>query len=203
MLLADDHEPTREDIRLALEQDARFVVCAEAPDAPAAVQEALRAQPDVCLLDVNMPGGGVAAAWEISSRLPTAKVVMLTVSREDVDLISALRAGAEGYLLKDMDPRSLPRALDGVLRGEVAIPRDLVGRVVDLVRDRSARRRSPMMGDERSRLTSREWEVLALARDGLTTAQIARRLTLEPVTVRTHLSAIRRKLGDDAAGGPG
>jgi len=201
VLLADDHAPTRDDIRAAVERDARFEVCAEAADAPAAVQEALRTRPDICLLDVNMPGGGAAAAWEIGSRLPDTKVVMLTVSREDLDLMSALRAGAAGYLLKEMDPRALPRALEGVLRGEVTIPRELVGRVVDEVRDRSARRRAPVLADERAKLTSREWEVLALVREGLTTAQVARRLTLEQVTVRTHVSAIRRKLGAEALRG--
>jgi DNA-binding NarL/FixJ family response regulator len=194
VLIADDHAPTREDVRAALEQDAEFEVCAEAADAPGAVAGALRERPDVCLLDVHMPGRGVAAAWEIHSRLPRSKVVMLTVSREDVDLFAALRAGALGYLLKDMDPRSLPRALHSVLAGEVAIPRELVSQVVERFRDPSARRRQAFAEGSAQQLTSREWQVLELLRQDLGTAQIARRLVLSPVTVRTHVNAILRKL---------
>lgn len=194
VLIADDHAPTREDVRAALERDAAFAVCAEAADAPGAVASALRERPDVCLLDVHMPGRGVAAAWEIHSRLPRSKVVMLTVSRDDADLFAALRAGALGYLLKDMDPRSLPRALQSVLSGEVAIPRELVGQVVERFRDTSARRRHAAAGETTERLTSREWQVLELLQRDLSTAQIARRLVLSPVTVRTHINAILRKL---------
>jgi DNA-binding NarL/FixJ family response regulator len=181
-------------VRAALEQDAEFEVCAEAADAAGAVAGALRERPDVCLLDVHMPGRGVAAAWEIHSRLPRSNVVMLTVSREDVDLFAALRAGALGYLLKDMDPRSLPRALHSVLAGEVAIPRELVSQVVERFRDPSARRRQAFAEGSAQQLTSREWQVLELLRQDLATAQIARRLVLSPVTVRTHVNAILRKL---------
>jgi DNA-binding NarL/FixJ family response regulator len=169
-------------------------VCAEAADAPGAAEAAIRERPDVCLLDVNMPGRGVAAAWEIHARLPQAHVVMLTVSRDDRDLFAALRAGATGYLLKNMDPRRLPRALDSVLAGEVAIPRELVSHVVEEFRDRSARRRDLVADGPESKLTSREWEVLDLLRQELTTSQIARRLVLSPVTVRTHVNAILKKL---------
>ena len=102
VLIADDHAPTREDVRRAL-TDGGLVVCAEAADAARAVQQALETRPDICLLDVRMPGGGVAAAWEIAARLPTTKVVMLTVSDEDGDLFRALRAGAVSYLVKDID----------------------------------------------------------------------------------------------------
>jgi len=100
---------------------------------------------------------GLAAAWEITSRLPSARVVMLTVSRNDNDLFAALRAGASGYLLKDVDIDRLLEALDGVLLGEPAISKELVARLVSEFRDRSARRRSvlaPAPVDEP--LTSRE-----------------------------------------------
>jgi DNA-binding NarL/FixJ family response regulator len=194
VLVADDHPPTREELRSALERDERFEVCAEAFDAPGAIEAAVHQRPDVCLLDVNMPGWGPAAAWEISARLPHSKIVMLTVSRESADLFSALRAGAAGYLLKDMDPRALPRALTSILSGEVAIPRELVGAVVEEFRDRSAHRRRPLDGGPEGKLTSREWEVLNLLRQHLTTAEIARRLVISPVTVRTHVSSILGKL---------
>lgn len=194
VLIADDHQPTREDVRFALDQDERFEVCAEAVDAPGAIEAALRERPDICLLDVNMPGWGVSAAWEIHARLPQTRVVMLTVSRDDRDLFAALRAGAVGYLLKDMDLRRLPRALESVLEGEVAIPRELVGQVVEEFRDRNSRRRALVSDGPQAKLTSREWEVLELLRQELNTLQIARRLVLSPVTVRTHVNAILRKL---------
>jgi DNA-binding NarL/FixJ family response regulator len=194
VLLADDHAPTREDIRFALERHERFEICAEATDAAAAVEASVREKPNVCLLDIRMPGWGVAAAWEIHARLPETKIVMLTVSRDHCDLFAALRAGAAGYLLKDMDPRALPRTLASVVDGEVAIPRELVGQVVEEFRDRSARRRATVGDEGEERLTSREWQVLDLLRHQLPTSEIAERLVLSPVTVRTHVASILRKL---------
>src|SRR5215469_9901351 len=93
VLIADDDAATRHDVYLALEKSG-FEVCAEASNAVEAIQRALETKPDICLLEVRMPGCGVAAAWEIAARLPTTKVVMLTVSDEDGDLFRALRAGA-------------------------------------------------------------------------------------------------------------
>jgi DNA-binding NarL/FixJ family response regulator len=119
---------------------------------------------------------------------------MLTVSQDDRDLFSSLRAGASGYLLKDIHPRSLPRALQSVLRGEFALPRSLVGRVVEEFRDRNSRRREILAEGPERELTSREWQVLDLLRQELSTSQIARKLVLSPVTVRTHVAAILRKL---------
>lgn len=194
VLLADDHVPTRDDIRRALEADSRFVVCAEAGDAPAAIERAVQEGPDVCVLDVRMPGGGVAAAWEISTRLPQTRIVMLTVSRDDTDLFASLRAGAAGYLLKDMDPAQLPNALGEVLNGEAALPPELVTRVIEEFRDRSPRRRAVLARGGYETLTSREWQVLDLLRQELTTAGIARRLVVSPVTVRSHVNNILRKV---------
>jgi DNA-binding NarL/FixJ family response regulator len=194
VVIADDHAPSREDIRMALERDPRFDVVADAPDAFAAIELALRERPDVCLLDIHMPGGGVAATWEISARLPQAKIVMLTVSREERDLFAALRAGADGYLLKDMDPRRLPQALDEVMRGVAAVPRPLLAGLVREFRDRGPRRRTAVAEGLESQLTSREWQVLDLVREDLPTSEIARRLVLSPVTVRTHINSISRKL---------
>ena len=86
-----------------------------------------------------MPGSGLAAAWEIAARLPQTKIVMLTVSDEDTDLFTALRAGADGYLLKTMNMRRLPDALYGVCRGEAAMPRALVARVLEQFHGREPR----------------------------------------------------------------
>jgi DNA-binding NarL/FixJ family response regulator len=179
----------------ALLENGTFDVVAVAEDAPGAVDSALREQPDLALLDVNMPGSGLAAAWEITARLPSTRVVMLTVSRDDSHLFAALRAGAAGYLLKDTESERLPQALQDVMAGEAALPVTLVTRLVEEFRDRAPRRRTLLPTREgEPRLTSREWEVLELMRRRMTTAQIARTLVVSPATVRSHVAAILRKL---------
>ena len=197
MLIADDHGPSREDIRRALERNERFSVCASVADAAEAIQAAIRERPDVCLLDIRMPGNGLAAAWEIAARLPQAKIVMLTVSDDDADVFAALQVGADGYLLKTMNMKRLPDALDGVRSGEAAMSRTLVARVLQHFRGREPRWRQPVADDSSGgrRLTSREWEVLALLAQGLSTGEIAQRLMLSDTAVRVHISAIVRKLG--------
>ena len=194
VLVADDHLPTRDDIAAALERDGRFEVCGVAADAPEAIAVALREDPELCLLDVRMPGSGITAAWEISARLPATRVVMLTVSREDRDLFDALRAGAVGYLLKGTPLQEIPTALAPVLRGEVAMPTSLVARLVEEFRDPSARRRKLLPRDAGRRLTSREWEIIDLLRRDLSTAQIAKRLVISEVTVRSHIASALQKL---------
>ena len=194
VLVADDHAPTRADVCEAVGEDPRFEICAQVGDAAAAVEAAAREKPDLCVLDIQMPGNGIAAVWEITARLPETKVVMLTVSRDDDHLFAALRAGASGYLLKDTDPERLPHALADVLAGETAIPRSLVARLLGEFRDRGPRRRTLLSEDEASQLTSREWQVLDLLRQDLSTAEIARRLTVSQATVRSHVAAVLRKL---------
>jgi len=193
VLVADDHAPTRAGVRDALGDDG-FAVVAEAAGADAAVELALRERPDVCLLDIHMPGGGIAAAARITEELPEIVVVMLTVSREDEDLFAALRAGAAGYLLKDMDPARLAPALRGVVAGEAAVPRTLVARVVEEFRSSERRPSLPLVRRRGARFTPRESEVIELLRERLTTAEIAHRLGLSAVTVRRHISSILAKL---------
>lgn len=192
IVIADDHAPTRAGVRMALE-DAGMAVVAEAATGPDAVAAVLAEQPDVALLDINMPGGGIAAARAIGDAAPGVAVVMLTVSRDDADLFQALLAGARGYLLKDTDPVRLPAALRGVVAGEAALPRGLVARLVEEFRVRE-RRVSRRTTGALAGLTEREWEILTLMGEGLTTQEMADRLFVSPVTVRTHVSAILRKL---------
>lgn len=192
VVVADDHAPTRAGVQQALEADG-CVVVATVSTGPQAVAAALEHQPDVCLLDVNMPGGGIAAAADIARQLPDVGVVMLTASRDDDDLFAALRAGASGYLLKDMDPDRLAAALRGVLDGEAALPRSLMAKVMEEFRARprrGLRRTEPLM----SSLTPKEAEVLELMALGLGTHDIAKRLFVGQVTVRTHVRAVLKKL---------
>jgi DNA-binding NarL/FixJ family response regulator len=141
-----------------------------------------------------MPGGGIRAAREISARLPDTKIVILTVSDDDHDLFWALRAGASGYLLKTINPARLPAALADVVAGKPAVPRVLVGRLIETFRDANALRRQLAVADERSALTAREWQVLELLRQGLTPAEIASRLVVTSPTVRWHVHTILKKL---------
>ena len=193
VLVADQDLPTRAGVRHVLEQHG-FEVCGEAADAASAVATALATRPDICLVEVDLPGDGLAAAAELSSRVPETVVVMLTASTDDSDLFAALRGGAMGYLLKDMNSDRLAAALRGVLDGEAAVPRTLVARLIEEYRRRDRPRRLPIGGGDAAELTEREWEVLGRMRDGLSTAEIAQELGVSPVTVRRHVSEMLRKL---------
>lgn len=193
VLLADPHDATRAGVRVALESHG-FEVVAEAQAADEAVEAAVREEPDLSLLEVRLPGGGVGAAGRITQRVPGALVVMFTTSQEDEDLLDALRAGARGYLLKSTDPARLPFALRGVLQGEAAIPRVLVSRLVEELQG-AGRRRLVVAGRRAVPLSPREWTVMEGLRAGATTAEIAQRIGVSPVTVRRHVGAVVRKLG--------
>ena len=193
VVIADDHAASRVGVREALELGG-FVVVREVYTGLEAVQAAVEERPDVCLLDIYMPGDGIAAARAITAQVPGTAVVMLTVSAQDEDLLAAIRAGASGYLLKTMDARRLPLALHGVLRGEAAIPRVLVARLLDEVRERAGRRQIPFLRDRTIQLTPREWQVLELMSQELPTQEIAARLGISTVTVRRHVSQLLRKL---------
>lgn len=193
VVIADDDPRSRAQTRRALDGHG-FTVVGEAADASGAVGLATELRPDVCLFDVHMPGGGVRATAEVAIALPDTAVVLYTVSSADADVFGALRAGARGYLLKDTDPARLPLALKGVLTGEAAIPRSLARRLMEEFRGRERPTRLMLPDGRPVRLTSREWDVLELLRQGLTTAEISERLYVSAVTVRTHISSIVHKL---------
>jgi DNA-binding NarL/FixJ family response regulator len=195
VVIADDHPVFRLGVRMALMR-GNFEVLAEASDREGAVNAAIRERPDVCLLDVCMPGGGIEAAHRIKRALPSTYIVMLTVSTNTDDVLASLRAGAIGYLPKDTRPDRLPAALCGVLKGEAALPRALVGRVLEEVRDFPSAvppARPVRVGD--IELTPRESEILRMLGSGLTTLEVGEILSLSPITVRRHISAGVAKLG--------
>ncbi len=163
VLIADDHPAFRSGVRTALE-DGGLTVCAEVSNAADAVEAALDTRPDVCLLDIHMPGNGIWAAQEITQALDDTIVVMLTVSSAQDELFESLRAGASGYLTKDTDPARLPALLMAAVEGEAPLPPRLVARLVDEFR-RRGRRRFVAISHRRSvELTSREFEVLEFLR---------------------------------------
>jgi DNA-binding NarL/FixJ family response regulator len=190
-VLVADHSPAlRVGVRTSIEGSG-CVVCAEAENAAGAVEAALRERPDVCLVDALLPGGGIAAVEEISSKLPDCRVIVFSDSRSDLDLLEALRAGASGYLLKDINLVRLPITLQRVVADEAALPRALAARLIENLRESERRKRLAVRHD----LTHRELEVLELLAEKLSTAEIARRLFVEKVTVRTHVASILKKLG--------
>jgi DNA-binding NarL/FixJ family response regulator len=193
VVVADDHAPTRAAVRHALERGG-FSVTAEAADALAAVNAVRDTRPQIALLDIRMPGDGLTAAAAIATERPQTAIVMLTVSEDDSDLFGALRAGASGYLLKGMDPATLPGALHGILAGEAALSGTLVARLITEFRTRERRRFFTGPSSRGQRLTAREWDVLELMEQGLSTAAMAERLFVAKVTVRSHVAAILRKL---------
>jgi DNA-binding NarL/FixJ family response regulator len=167
-------------------------VCREEETGPGAVAAALVDAPDMCLLDIDVPGGAIEAVATIRSRLPQTHVVMLSATAADTELFSALEAGASGFLLKELNPAQLGRTLRAALRGEAALPRALTARLIEEFRAR-ARQPSPTRRTARD-LTSREWEVLDCLCEGLSTRRIAKRLFITQTTVRRHVGSILKKL---------
>ena len=195
VLLADDHVATRTGVRRALEPYG-IRILAEAATAAEAVDAALMHRPDVCILAVRIPGSGIDAARRISEALPRTKIVMLADAERDQDLFPALRAGAHGYLLEETSSARLPDAIRAVVHGEAVLSPRLTAHLIREFRDQGRRRRLTLsVADRGVEVTSREFEVLESLRSGESTSEIAVRLGISEVTVRRHISAIRRKLG--------
>jgi DNA-binding NarL/FixJ family response regulator len=193
VLLADSDQESRSALHAALEAGG-FVVAAESEDAASAIRDAAREKPELCLVDLDLRGDGLNAIATITRRLRAATIVALSAVADGNRMVAALDRGASGYLLKNMPPDELSRSLRAALKGEPAIPRSMVPTLIEHVRSRPQRRITLPDGPG-VELTAREWDVAALARNDLSTGEIARRLGLSPVTVRRHLASITAKLG--------
>jgi NarL family two-component system response regulator LiaR len=192
VVIADDDPFARRMIRDAL-QRANVIVVAEALNGHEAIELCLHYEPDLVLMDVVMPEiDGIAATRRIRQQMPDQPIVLLTSTDEEEMGLLGLRAGAIGFLSKDLDIDVLPRALRGALDGEAVISRQLGMRLLDHLRN------SPEGGigmrPIKSPLTGREWEVIDLLDQGMTTDQIAETLVLSSETVRSHVKNILRKL---------
>ncbi len=191
VLLADDQTLVRSGFRLMLEQQPDIEVCGEAADGRAAVRLAAELGPDVVLMDIRMPVlDGIGATRQLLAAPGPPRVLVLTTFDVDDYVIGALRAGASGYLLKDVEPEDLVRAVRDVVTGDMPLARPVLDRLVDTFLSAGAVPRDPRL----DQLSPREREVLRLLGEALSNAEIGARLYLSVPTVKTHVAGILAKL---------
>jgi NarL family two-component system response regulator LiaR len=189
VLLVDDHAVVREGLRTYLGLQDGIEVVGEAPDGEAAVREAERLEPDVVLMDLVMPRlDGVGAMRELRRRLPATRVIVLTSFADDDRLLPAIQAGAAGYLLKNVEPAELARAVRAANEGQALLDPSVAAKLVEAIAQ-------PAGEPPPERLTPREQEVLELIARGYSNKRIALELGLAEKTVKTHVGHVLSKLG--------
>jgi DNA-binding NarL/FixJ family response regulator len=193
VLIADDDDLMRAGLAAVLESDGDITIVGEAATGRTAVDLAHARRPDVVLMDVRMPDlDGIAATRRLARESPETRVLILTTFEEDDYIFGGLRAGASGFLLKRTRPEELIAAVHTIAGGESLLSPSVTRRVID----RMSRPAANGVSDEQpDSLTPREREVLVLIARGLSNAEIARELVIEPSTVKTHVKRILMKLG--------
>ncbi len=191
VLIADDHPLFRKGMRTLLASMPQTVVIGEATTGREAVELALTLEPDVVLLDLQMPdGGGLGAIRELAIRRADARILVVTLFDDDESVFTALKAGARGYVLKDADEAEMMRAIEAVAQGEAIFSPAIAARLMDYFAASRAAQPDSAFPD----LTDREREILILIARGLSNAQIADELSISLKTVRNHASNIFNKL---------
>lgn len=192
ILLVDDHEVVRLGLKALLDHHAQFEVVGEAATAKEALEQVARLHPDIVLMDIRLPGtSGIEACEEVVRLYPETRVVMLTSYAEDEMLFSAIRAGASGYILKQIGSEDLMRALEAVGRGEALLDPAVTQRVFQEVRRAVKEEEASAFAN----LSQQERHVLLLVSEGKTNREIAKALFLGEGTVRNYVSSILSKLG--------
>ncbi len=187
-VVVDDHPLYRSGVVRTLEDDGAFDILAEGSDAATAVQLAIRHKPDVIILDISMPGNGLDAARRIAAIVPRTRIVMLTVSEADDDIVRALDLGAFGYIQKGVGGPELVRIVKGIAAGQSYVAPGLAARL--LVGMRTRTNGVPANGD----LTAREEQILRLVATGLSNKEVGRSLSLQEKTVKHYMTNILQKL---------
>jgi len=200
ILVVDDHTLFRRGLTALLSRDPQFRVVADAADAGEAQRRALELQPDLILLDNHLPGvNGVDALPALREAAPAARVLMLTVSEDERDLAAALRAGASGYLLKNMEGEALASAIRQAMRGIHVIAAEMTGKLVAAYRDAvapaNANGTAAAPATPLSTLSPRELDILRGIARGESNKEIARSLGIAETTVKVHVQHVLRKLG--------
>lgn len=192
IILVDDHEVVRLGLKALLDRHPNFEVVAEASNAREAIERVAAFSPDVVVMDIRLPGGsGIEACQEIADKFPGTRVIMLTSYAEDEMLFSAIRAGAAGYVLKQIGGDDLVRAIEAVGRGEAILDAAVTQRIFQEVRKAAREEEASAF----SALTQQEKHVLLLVSEGKTNREIAKALFLGEGTVRNYVSSILSKLG--------
>ncbi len=190
ILLIDDHPLLRRGLRQLLSDDPELEVAGEAGDGQEGLELAKQLDPDLILLDLNMKGmDGLATLKAIRDSGITTRVVMLTVSDHQGDVAALFRAGADGYLLKDMEPDELVDKIHQAVSGQMVVDKRLVEVMASVLRDDSEQE------DQLSSLTARECDIVWLIADGLSNKMIARKLDITEGTVKVHVKHLLKKLG--------
>jgi two-component system, NarL family, nitrate/nitrite response regulator NarL len=190
VLIADDHPHARQAIRAILEEDSLFEIVGEAKNGREAIELCEAELPDILLIDIEMPiMDGLEATKIIKEKFPFIKVIILSVSDNVGDLFTAIQYGAQGYLLKNMEPDDWLQYLHSVVDGSSAATRDLAGKLLYQFRERDLQN-----APEINSLTPREKEILLLVSDGLTNKQIAEQLFIAENTVKNHIKHLLEKL---------
>jgi two-component system nitrate/nitrite response regulator NarL len=187
VVVADDHPLFREGVITSLQSMPDIAVVGQASDADEALRIVRDELPDLALLDVTMPGGGIEAARKIAAACPATRIVMLTVSEDEDDLLAAMKAGASGYVLKGISARELASVVRSVSAGEVYVAPSLA---FGLLREMS----KPRASDPLAELSSRERQVLELVANGLSNQEIGAKLGLAEKTIKHYMTNILTKL---------
>ena len=188
LMIVDDHDVVREGLRALIQKRTSFGLVAEASSVASAIEAARKSKPDIIIMDVRMPdGSGIEACREIRAERPDTKVLMLTSYADDEAVLSAIMAGASGYLLKQTRSQELVDALERVARGESLLDPAVTGQLLE-------RLRSGTKDEELSLLSEQEQKILDLIADGKTNKEIAAEVFLSDKTVKNYVSSILSKL---------
>ena len=190
--VVDDHPLFREGVVRSLNETGRFLVVAEGRSSEDAVNIARETKPDLLLIDLSMPGGGLAAIAPVAEASPATRIVVLTASESASDLTAALNGGARAYLLKGVGSRALVEILDCVAAGETYVTPSLSARLISHL---ASDRHSPIVAKPVRSLSVRELDVIELLAKGMSNKEIAIQLDVQEKTVKHHVSSILAKLG--------
>lgn len=191
VMLVDDHPLLLKGLKQLLEFEDDIEVVAEANNGASAVKEAITHDPDLIVLDLNMQGmDGIQTLKSMRKEGVTSRIVMLTVSDADEDVVDAISAGADGYLLKDMDPEDLLEQLRRAINGKMVLSETLTEVLATAIRKPASRQQADL-----NNLTNREYEILTLIAKGMSNKVIARELGISDGTVKVHVKHLLKKLG--------
>jgi DNA-binding NarL/FixJ family response regulator len=194
-MIADDHKLFREGLKALLSVTEDIEIVGEAEDGDTAVKKCKELQPEIILMDINMPGlNGIRATQQILEEHPQTGIIMLTMLEDDASVFNAMRAGARGYLLKGADPNEVLSVIRAVAEGQALFGPAIAARVLGYFKELGTRSGSSQIQTPFPELTERELEILRMISQGLSNQEIAQKLVLSPKTVRNHITNIFSKL---------